>query len=146
MGTLTSRDALLCLRPMVQEAFAIEPDKPTFQNSATIYDGTPDHNTIEGSWNEWIKNKFFYLEIKLKTELNTTTWKRCILFKNRSVIISKFISQVVPLNKKLTNGISKINIVRCECINQSVCCCWFLAMTTMCRTLSCFMERVSLIP
>jgi len=42
--------------PMVQEAFAIEPDKPYISKFRyLIYDGTPDRNTIEGSWNEWIK-------------------------------------------------------------------------------------------
>ena len=43
--------------PMVEEPFAIKPGKPYISKFRyLLYDGTPDHAVIEGSWKEWIKN------------------------------------------------------------------------------------------
>jgi hypothetical protein len=43
--------------PMVQESFIIKPGKPYISKFRyLLYDGTPDHEVIEGSWKEWIKN------------------------------------------------------------------------------------------
>ena len=43
--------------PMVEEPFMIEPGKPYVSKFRYLtYDGTPDHEVIEGSWKEWIKN------------------------------------------------------------------------------------------
>ena len=43
--------------PMVEEPFRIEPGKPYVSKFRYLtYDGTPDHEVIEGSWKEWIKN------------------------------------------------------------------------------------------
>ena len=43
--------------PMVEEPFIIEPGKPYVSKFRYLtYDGTPDHEVIEGSWKEWIKN------------------------------------------------------------------------------------------
>ena len=43
--------------PMVKEPFTIEPSKPYVSKFRYLtYDGTPDHEVIEGSWKEWIKN------------------------------------------------------------------------------------------
>ncbi len=43
--------------PMVEEPFKISPDKPYISKFRYFtYDGTLDHDVIEGSWNEWIRN------------------------------------------------------------------------------------------
>tara|TARA_B100000886_G_scaffold250245_1_gene176459 strand:+ start:1161 stop:2120 length:960 start_codon:yes stop_codon:yes gene_type:complete len=43
--------------PMVEKPFSIEPDTPYISKFRYLtYDGTPDHQVIEGSWKEWIKN------------------------------------------------------------------------------------------
>ena len=43
--------------PMVKEPFTIKPSKPYVSKFRYLtYDGTPDHEVIEGSWKEWIKN------------------------------------------------------------------------------------------
>lgn len=43
--------------PMVEEPFTIKPGKPYISKFRyLLYDGTPDHGVIEGSWKEWIKN------------------------------------------------------------------------------------------
>jgi hypothetical protein len=42
---------------MVEEPFKITPDNPYISKFRyLLYDGTPDHEMIEGSWKEWIKN------------------------------------------------------------------------------------------
>ena len=43
--------------PMVEQAFTIEPGKPYVSKFRyLLHDGTPDRESIEGSWKEWIKN------------------------------------------------------------------------------------------
>jgi hypothetical protein len=43
--------------PMVNKPFTIEPGKPYISKFRyLLHDGTPDHEVIEGSWKEWIKN------------------------------------------------------------------------------------------
>ena len=43
--------------PMVVESFVIQPGVPYISKfRVLLYDGTPDHGVIGGSWKEWIKN------------------------------------------------------------------------------------------
>ena len=43
--------------PMVEEPFTIESGKPYVSKFRYLtYDGTLDHEMIEGSWKEWVKN------------------------------------------------------------------------------------------
>ncbi len=43
--------------PMVEKSFVIQPGMPYISKfRVLLYDGTPDHGVIGGSWKEWIKN------------------------------------------------------------------------------------------
>ena len=59
--------------PMVEEPFMIEPGKPYVSKFRYLtYDGTPDHEVIEGSLEKnGLRTKFFLsLEIELQTDFH----------------------------------------------------------------------------